>query len=67
MKEQVAIKKVIFNNASPDFIYSVEAWVNGGNFTGFLKENCISIRDVDHVENGTMDYDKFHYLPAWEG
>lgn len=67
MKEQVAIKKIIFNNGSPDFIYSLEAWENGGKFKGFLKENCISILDVDHVENGTMNYDELHSLPAWEG
>jgi hypothetical protein len=67
MKEQVAIKRVKFNNGQPDFIYSVEQWVDGGKWRGFLKDNCISLSLIDHVEDGFMSFDDFHSLPAWEG
>jgi len=67
MSEQVAIKKVVFTTGAPNFIYSVEQWVADGGWKGFLKDNCISIQDVDHVENGFMSFNEFHSLPAWEG
>lgn len=66
MKDKVAIKRVKFHYL-PDFIYSVEQWVSIGKWKGFLKDNCISIRDVKRVENGFMGFDELYSLPAWEG
>ncbi|RZM21770.1 MAG: hypothetical protein EOO88_31580 [Pedobacter sp.] len=66
-KEQVPIKRVTFNTGAPDFIYSVVQWVSLGGYKGFLKDNSISVLDIQQVKNDTMDYDKFHSLPAWEG
>lgn len=67
MKAKVAIKRVKFLTGAPDFIYSVEQWVDGGGYKGFLKDNCISILDIKEVVNDSMSYDKFCSLNAWEG
>jgi len=64
---EVKIKRVKFNTGAPDFIYDVESWYSNGGWKGFLKDNGISIRDIDHVENSEMPEREFHTLPAWEG
>lgn len=63
----IAIKRIVFRHGLPDFILSVEQYVAGDKWKGFIKDNCISLLDVDHLENGFMSFDDFHSLKAWEG
>jgi len=65
--EKIKIKRVKFNTGAPDFIMSVESWHIQGGWKGFLKDNCISIRDVKQVDGGTMSETELYNLPAWEG
>lgn len=63
----VKIKKVIFNNGSPDFIYTLENWQKSGGYQGFIKDNAISIADILKVDGGCMTEKELYELPDWEG
>lgn len=67
MKDEIAIKRVKFLTGAPDFIYSAKVWYTHGGWKGFLKDNCISIRDVECVKDDLMNRSEFYSLPAWEG
>ena len=66
MRDKIAIKRVKFHDM-PDFIYSIDQWDSQGGWKGFLRDQCISIRDVSKVLTETMDAEEFYRLPAWEG
>jgi len=67
MMEKIKIKRVKFNTGAPDFIYSIEQWYGNGGYKGFIKDNCISILDIECVETSEMSEKEFYSLPAWEG
>jgi len=64
--DKVAIKRVVFHNM-PDYILSLDQWINGGRWKGFLQLTGISINQIDHVESGFMDWEEFNSLNSWEG
>lgn len=66
-KERIEVKRVSFRTGAPDFIYSIKEWYSNGGYKGFLKDNCISILDIEKVVNDTMSEKEFYSLDAWEG
>lgn len=63
----VKIKRVTFNGGQPDFILSTQQWHDGGGYTGFLRDNCISISIIDKVIDDEMSEKEFYTLGDWEG
>lgn len=65
----VPIEVVVFNftNGSPDYILSKDQYEKEGKFKGIIKSHEFSIRDIDHLEKGTMSPYEFENLPEWEG
>ncbi len=66
MATQVKIKRFVFNNGTPDFIFSFEEYYEIG-YREIIKENCLCISDIKEVKDDKMGIREFNNLPAWEG
>lgn len=63
----VEVKKIKFNNGTPDFIFEIKEWYAEGGYKGIISACQLCIRDILTVETTTMSEKAFHSLPAWEG
>ena len=65
--EKIKIKRIKFNNGTPDFIISFEDWHSQGGYRAIIKDMCLCIRDILCVEVGNMSEKEYYTLPTWEG
>jgi hypothetical protein len=65
--EKVKIKRIVFNNSLPDFIFSCEQWYSYGGYKQIIKDNSLCIADIKEVITEDMPEKEFYSLNSWEG
>ena len=67
MAQKIKIKRIQFNNGTPDIILSIEEFYGNGGYQGVIKDFQLRISDIKKVKDDLMSVKDFHSLQPWEG